>query len=555
MPRKLNRVFDIFLSILSGAILALPFNNPRLWILAWFAFIPLFLSLNNKTLKQSFLLSFATGATFWAGSIFWLVNVTLVGTILLILYLALYFGAFGLIIRPQTKRSQPYVFLFVPSVWVMLEYARSHLLTGFPWSLLGYSQYLNLPVIQIADITGVWGVSFLVMFMNAAGVEIIHSLKARLNRRLKAAVILVILIFSLVLSYGYFRLGVFNNPEKSRQLRITLIQGDIPQELKWEPGSREFVMERYLKLTSEALKDAPDLIVWPEAALPVVLGDEPVYYKRLLSYANTIARPILFGAVTYSNGAYYNSALLLSGEGRLVDQYDKVHLVPFGEYIPFRKAFTFLETIAPIGDISRGTDYTIFDISTASRPRLERRARNEAFPIDTGPALAAIPGRPDTPVMSSADSKQARVSGRVDLQHRFGVLICFEDVFPGLSRRFIKEGAGFLINITNDAWFGKTSEASQHMAASVFRAVENRINLVRAANTGISGFIDPRGKALSLVSDAAGNNIFIPGYLTQNIYLNAQPTFYGHYGDLLVILCLICVVYILVLARKQKPKK
>ncbi|MFA5063565.1 MAG: apolipoprotein N-acyltransferase, partial [Candidatus Omnitrophota bacterium] len=418
MPRKLNQFFDILFSILSGALLVLPFNNPKLWIFAWFAFIPLFLSLNNKTLKQSFLLSLFTGITFWAGSIFWLVNVTSIGMILLILYLALYFAAFGLIIRPHTRHSQLYLLLFVPAAWVLLEYIRSHLLTGFPWSLLGYSQYLNLPVIQIADITGAWGVSFLIMFTNVAGVEIIHSLKAQLPKRLKAVIILVILIFSLVLTYGYFRLGSFKSVEKSRQLRIALIQGDIPQELKWETGSREFVMERYFDLTSLALKDAPDLIIWPEAALPVVLEEEPIYYERLLRYSNTIAKPLLFGAVTTRRDLYYNSALLLSEEGKLLDRYDKLHLVPFGEYIPLRKVLPFLETIAPIGDIARGKEYTIFK-----------------------------------------------------MRNKFGVLVCFEDVFPELSRRFVKEGADFLVNITNDAWFGKTTEASQHLAASVFRAI------------------------------------------------------------------------------------
>ncbi|MDD5567728.1 MAG: apolipoprotein N-acyltransferase [Candidatus Omnitrophica bacterium] len=501
MPRKLNRFFDILFSLLSGTLLAFSFNNPKLWIFSWFAFIPLFLSLNNKTLKQSFLLSLFTGITFWAGSIFWLVNVTLIGTILLSLYLALYFAAFGLIVRPHTRHSQFYVFLFVPASWVLLEYIRSHLLTGFPWSLLGYSQYLNLPVIQIADITGVWGVSFLIMFTNVAGVEIIHSLKARLIRRLKAVIILVILVFSSVLAYGHFRLGVSDGVKKTGQIRIALIQGNIPQELKWEQDSREFIMERYFNLTSLALKDTPDLIVWPEAALPVVLEEEPIYYERLLSYSNTISRPLLFGAVTYRDNLYYNSALLLSKEGKLSDRYDKLHLVPFGEYIPLRKALPFLETVAPIGDIARGKEYTIFKV-----------------------------------------------------RNKFGVLVCFEDVFPELSRRFVKEGADFLVNITNDAWFGKTTEASQHLAASVFRAIENRVNLVRCANTGISGFISPQGKILSLVSDPSGNHIFIPGYLTRDIYLYTQRTLYGYSGDFLIILCALYIIFIL-LRDRIKPAR
>ncbi|MFH1641087.1 MAG: hypothetical protein ABIA66_03880, partial [Candidatus Omnitrophota bacterium] len=163
---------EIALCVLSAVLLILSFPSFNLEFLAWFGFVPVFFALNNKSLKKTFFLFFITGLIFWSGVIYWLVHVTLSGAIVLILYLALYFAIFGLIIRPCTRRSTPYALIFIPSVWVLLEYVRSHLFTGFPWALLGYSQYLNLPVIQIADITGVWGVSFLVMMVNVAIVEI-----------------------------------------------------------------------------------------------------------------------------------------------------------------------------------------------------------------------------------------------------------------------------------------------------------------------------------------------------------------------------------------------
>ncbi|MDD2680101.1 MAG: apolipoprotein N-acyltransferase [Candidatus Omnitrophica bacterium] len=501
---KKQSVIALGLSFFSALLLALSFSFNQCGMLAWFAFVPLFLCLNNKSLKQTFLLFFITGIFFWAGAIYWLVNVTLTGTILLVLYLALYFALFGLVIRPYTRHSRLSILLFIPSAWVLLEYCRSHLLTGFPWALLGYSQYLNLPLIQIADITGIWGVSFLVMLANVAIVEIIWSLKTGLWRRLKMTLVTLTLLFSLILAYGYLRLAsVKPIAATQRALRISVIQGNIPQALKWEISAREFVMNRYFNLTAAALKDTPDLIIWPEASLPVVLEEEPAYYGMLANYVKTTARPLVFGAVTKRAGLYYNSALLLSKDGALLERYDKLHLVPFGEYIPFRNVFSFLETIAPIGDIARGKKYTLFNLRHQD----------------------------------------------LNIPRQFGVLICFEDIFPELARGFVNRGADFLVNITNDAWFGKTSEAYQHLAASVFRAVENRVTLVRAANTGVSGFIDPQGRVVFLVGREA-NPLFTSGYKSRDIFIRRQPSFYKRHGDFLVTACLLFLLFITVFNRK-----
>ena len=238
MLRKLNQssvpnrqpAVNIFYSVLSGALLALSFSNGKLWIFTWFAFVPLFLALDNKSIKQTFLLFSSAGIIFWIGTIYWLVNVTLIGTILLILYLALYFAIFGLIIRPYTRHSQLHTLLFIPSVWVLLEYTRSHLLTGFPWALLGYSQYLNLPVIQIADITGIWGISFLVMLVNVVIVEIIWSLKTRLWGRLKIIVFLLILLVLRLCSFSICKHRYSN----SRGVENFCHPGKYPPGIKME---------------------------------------------------------------------------------------------------------------------------------------------------------------------------------------------------------------------------------------------------------------------------------------------------------------------------------
>ncbi|MFA5095839.1 MAG: apolipoprotein N-acyltransferase [Candidatus Omnitrophota bacterium] len=470
-------------ALFSGVLLALSFSFGWCWPLAWFGFAPLLIALDKQSAKKAFLLSYLAGLLFWLGTIYWLVHVTLPGQIILSCYLALYFGVFGFLLSVFRLPSSASL-IFIPSLWVILEYLRGYLFTGFPWALLGYSQYANLPAIQIADTGGVWIVSFLVMMVNA-------GVARRKNLWLAALFLIPCLV------YGYYKLYAL--PENGRRppLRIAVIQGNIPQSLKWDAGAREPVMQRYFGLTAEAKKDDPDLIVWPEAALPVILEEEPLYYARLKNYAKNTGSPLLFGAVTARGGLYYNSALLLAKGGQFSARHDKLHLVPFGEYIPFRSIFPFLDTIAPIGDITRGSRYTLFNI----------RQRRSGVP------------------------------------YQFGVLICFEDVFPALSRGFVNKGADFLINITNDAWFGKTSEPGQHLAASVFRAIENRVNLVRSANTGISCFINPRGR-VAYLEDARGERIFIPGYSTREISPVHQPTLYGRYGDFFAAACLLCVLCI-----------
>jgi apolipoprotein N-acyltransferase len=228
-----------------------------------------------------------------------------------------------------------------------------------------------------------------------------------------------------------------------------------------------------------------------------------LYYKRTSNFAKEIKTPLLLGAVTSRDGLYYNSAVLVSKEAKLLKRYDKLHLVPFGEYIPLRKILGFLETVVPIGDFTAGGDYTIFTLPT-----------------------------------------------------RFSVLICFEDLFPEISRGFVKRGADFLINITNDAWFQKTSSPYQHLAASVLRAVENRAFLVRSANTGISGFIAPSGKIISLVQDKMGRNIFINGYSTQEMLapLEKNLSFYTRFGDMFILACFLFVLLYSILPSLRKQR-
>ena len=492
---------ELFLCLFSALLLILSFSSSNVWVCAWFGFVPFFFALRDTSKGKAFLLSYCTGLVFWAGTIYWLIHVTLLGQILLIGYLALYFGIFGMIVAAIDRRPSLIGALVIPAAWVLFEYVRTFLFTGFPWALLGYSQYKILPVIQIADIIGAWGVSFLVMLVN---VGLYWAWRSRSAKTIlgKKIVIVVAGALAMTLAYGVVKLAPTLSAGKFTTLKVSVIQANIPQELKWEPAAKSFIVGRYTALSKEAANDAPDLIVWPEASNPDIIGEEDFVVRDIFSLVRTVKIPFLIGSVVKDGNDYYNSALLIGGTGTILQRYDKLHLVPFGEYIPLKNILPFLQTVVPIGDIVRGTHRTIFHI----------------------------------PVPGSA------VSGN------FAVLICFEDLFPALSRDFLKSGAHFLVNITNDAWYKKTSAATQHFQASVFRAVENRVSVVRAANTGISGFIAPDGRITTMVKNKNGENIFVRGYATQAVTVPRQSgfTLYTRFGDVFIFVLLIFLMYSIV---------
>lgn len=553
---------NIFFSVLSAILLSLSFCRFNLGALAWFALVPLFFVLENKPRtilasldppaikrggkprtflqndKQSskkvrakskwrvFLLFYLSGVIFWFGTIYWLIHVTLPGMIILSLYLALYFGFFGLFIKSYELRvrsgwrvGRSYGLLFIPSLWVCLEYIRGHLFTGFPWAILGYSQYKNLPIIQIADIVGVYGVSFLIVMVN---LTIYFIVRQRIHVaewgafvvREKKKYSLPLLCVFIVLSYGYYRLKPATGDRQLAATKISVIQGNIPQELKWEVLAKEKIVEKYFWLTKMALRDNPDFIIWPETALPDYLMIEKKEYSNIESlrdFLREINAPLLAGMVSVKDNNFYNSAVLFSKTGDILNRYDKLHLVPFGEYIPLRKIFSFLEAFVPIGDFRQGKEYAVFN----HQPK-DRRHQ----PIN------------------------------------FSILICFEDIFPELSRRFVDRGANFLINITNDAWFMDTAQAYQHLAASVFRAVENRVSVVRSANTGVSCFILPSGRIKLRLSDDKGKDTFIAGHITDVISKNLKLSIYNRYGDIFVLLCFLITSYgIIINPKRPTPQR
>jgi apolipoprotein N-acyltransferase len=514
----------IFLAVISALLLVLSFPGFNMGFLALVGMVPLFFALDGKKAGEAFIISYVAGAVFFLGTVWWLIHVTLPGMIVLVLYLALFFGLFGALAslglsqsRHMSDRALSYISLFlIPAAWVTCEWLRSHLFGGFGWVALGYSQSSSLSLIQIADITGVYGVSFLIVMINVA---IFITLKGQQEKEvvMELSMFIAILIAFICLGYGYFRM---NNVFTGEKVRVGVVQGNIPQDEKWDQVFRDKIMDKYESLTKKLALSKPDLIVWPETSVPGFVATEPDLLERMKKLAVEVKEPILVGTLREDlkvKDRYYNSASLFLPDGSIAATYDKIHLVPFGEYIPLKNIFSFVEKIAPapIGDVSKGKEHTIFSFL----------------------------------IKRTAKDKNATV--RFTKKVNFACLICFEDMFPSISREFVRKGAYFLVNITNDAWYKKTAAAWQHTQGSVFRAVENRVAVVRATNTGVSCFIDQKGKVVDFINDN-GKALFVDGYHTDEIVMANIRTLYNKYGDIFAYLCLLATIlmlYVLVLLK------
>jgi apolipoprotein N-acyltransferase len=503
---------DIILSFLSGILLILSFPDFDLEFLAWFALVPLFYSIEGKGLYRSFKLGFLTGMIAFLGILYWIIvavhtygNVSLIlsGLILLLLvaYLSLFIGIFTFFTRLIQIRSGLQTILLTPLLWVALEYLRSFLLTGFPWATLGYSQYLNLPFVQMADMTGVYGPSFVILLVNATLFWVLHQWSKRTFPAKEVVFTVLILLGFLI--YGYVKMAVVDRQMiENPSLRIGLVQGNINQFVKWDKSFQTETLKIYEKLSFRVAEERPDLIVWPETATPFFFQDATEYQPFVLDIPKKTNAFLLFGTPSYKTRKgkvdHYNSAYLVSPSGELVGKYDKIHLVPFGEYVPLQDLLFFIGSLGEgIGDFKSGKE--IFNFSSP--------------------------------------------------QGKFGVLICFEIIFPDLCRRFVKKGANFLVTITNDAWFGRTSAPDQHFSMATFRAVENRVFVARAANTGITGFIDPKGKIMKQ------GGIFTEEAMNGTIRLSNQKTFYTLYGDIFAWICSALSILLLANALIRKPKR
>ncbi|HHT9123600.1 MAG TPA: apolipoprotein N-acyltransferase, partial [Candidatus Wunengus sp. YC63] len=453
----------------------------------------------------------------------WLRHVTYIAWILLSLYCAAYFLCFAFCSRFIIFRLKLPLVVVAPFTWVALEYIRSFFLSGFPWFFIGHTQYQFLPIIQVSDITGVYGVSFIIIMVNAGIADLIlyiaahssasnssslHRFPGRKFAFLGLICILPLTLLTVILSYGVSWLSHYKPQEGPT---VCMVQGNIPQEVKFESNEEDeiSILKKYTDL-SMGIKGKPvDLLVWPETMIPGLLNIDPELTGRTIDVLSQLTpiqlsqdlnTNLLLGGIALAlvgeEQIYFNSAYYYNPEGKLVDRYDKIHLVPFGEFTPLKKYFPFLAKLVP------------YEIG------LTHGQRRTLFRLDTSQHGSFV----------------------------FGSSICYEDTVPSLIRKFKKDGADFMLNITNDGWFRNSAELDQHLAIMVFRAVENRFCMARAANTGISSFVGPDGAIYAKLSDSKGKYREISGTLVDRIKLiKKYNPFYTICGDWFSILCVTAV--------------
>jgi apolipoprotein N-acyltransferase len=515
---------SLLAAMLSGLLLVAAFPRFDQSFLLFVGLVPLLWALRGQSRKAGFWLGIVNGLTFYLGLLSWIFYVTYVyghlplpvalGVLLLLAgYLSIYRGLWAWGVVWAEKRGVNLLW-FAPTWWVVMEFVQGYPISSFPWELLGHGIYQQPSLLQAADLIGTYGLSFLVVLVNISLVVIFTPpTKGRHPGRLGALTLLVILLAAWF-GYGHYRLGQMAAAiGASPTIRTAVIQGNIKQGEKWDPKIVQSTLETYARLTRQTLAEAnrtdeggnPPLVIWPETAAPFFFNHTAGQDTPLDLLVRDIAREnkcyLLFGAPASEERPQgellYNRAYLLNPKGETVGFYDKSHLVPWGEYVPLQRVFFFIQKMVPqIGDFVEG-------------------------PVG---ATLSLP------------------------QSKMGVLICYESIFGYLSRAQVRNGAHLLVNITNDAWFGRTSAPYQHMSMAVLRTVENRVSLARAANTGISAFIRGDGRILwtSPLEEEAGQAMELP-WLTGG-------TFYTNYGYLFPWLCVALAALVFLFTRRRRTE-
>ncbi|MEE9543933.1 MAG: apolipoprotein N-acyltransferase [Thermodesulfobacteriota bacterium] len=508
----------IILAALSALLLGVSFAPVSISLFSWVSLVPLFWALDRVSrtsggadLKKSFLIGWIFGFVFFLITVYWVFYsmyfhggvpfvVSILIMLLLVSCLALYHGVFALAYVVSSSFGPVFRLFLIASAWVALEYLRGVLFTGFPWALVGYTQARSEIVIQIADLFGVFGISFLIVAVNFAVYSFFNSKTSQAKRHWAPAVVALVLLTS-TLAYGFINYSSYAGRVREwKSTRVAIAQGDIEQSIKWKPENRLETIEIYSELSLRGAEDGAGLIIWPESAMPFYLAYEEESSSLVRKAARETGSYILTGSPHYEivrpgkpiesdnttgegigeldpfgSDDFFNSAFLIDRSGEFTGRYDKVKLVPFGEYVPIRKVLFFIDKLTEgFADFVSGPGHMPKDMDGT----------------------------------------------------KIGVLICFESIFPGIARDSLRLGASFLVIITNDGWFGPTSAAYQHFEMAILRAVEGRVYVLRAANRGISGVIDPLGRIV------AETGLFTRELITADIGLrDAQVhTFYTRYG-------------------------
>jgi len=507
--KTITYIIYLNFSILSGILLTLSFPNWNISWLAWISLIPVLYAAGHSSIFFAFMCGGVTGLFHYFSLMYWiastltqLVHFSFITScfihVCLSMYLSLYIAIFVCLSRIKIT-SLLLRLMFVPCVWVCFEYLRTYFFSGFPWGIIGYSQYQTIHMIQIADICGVYGVSFLIILFNWTlflSFKLYwenkhHTIKNPFKKPIQAILIGCFILIS-VYSYGVFRIQTFDDRLKTYPTaRFAIIQGNINQSIKWNNRLKETITRKYLTLSLNEQNNQPDLIIWPETALTYYFQEDNQYSVMVKSIIRSMRIYFLIGSPYYdyaNSGTVrcFNTAFLINQNGQIENTYHKVHLVPWGEYVP-------LSNWLPIQKITEGE----IDFSSGQ--------------------IQSIPFR----------------------DNHIAIQICYEIIFPDITRSIVKQHANILINQTNDAWFGHTSAAYQHFSMTIFRAIENRRALIRCANTGISGWIDPIGRI------QYQSPIFTEDTKTFTVPLIENQSVYTYFGDWFIIICFVFLGIIL----------
>jgi apolipoprotein N-acyltransferase len=502
----------------SGVLLALSFPKFGHPAFGWIALAPLLVALSGATLRRAFMLGLLTGGIYFTGTLYWITGVMATyGDMArsvavpinagLVVYQSLYVALFALILRRIVVKHGPRAVMAAPIVWVAMELGRTRVLSGFPWVLLGYSQTTVLPIAQLASIFGVYGVSMLVASVSAGlamivakrgGTPFPGAASSEKGYRPFLPVSAALIVVIGVAVWGSRRAAVAEWTHTGEAIRVGLIQGNVDQDEKTQVGRGAAIFQDYLRMTRQAIREGARFVIWPESSTPFRFEDDLLAAGQLRALALQARVPILFGSDQFVRGAngapttFYNSAFLVRADGTTGGVYRKMHLVPFGEYVPAKKLLFFAAPLVQaVSDFSAG---------------------DEAVLLPVG-------------------------------EHLVSTAICYEVVYPDLVRRFVTGGSEMLTTITNDAWFGPTSAPYQHFEQASMRAIEEGRYLVRSANTGISGIVDPYGRVVQRSA------IFQPAVVVGEARFLKTSTFYARHGDVLAYASALATAALLVLGR------
>ncbi|MGM0417947.1 MAG: apolipoprotein N-acyltransferase [Thermodesulfobacteriota bacterium] len=485
----------IFYSSISVLLFTISFAGYGYSFLIWFALVPFLMAVSAYETKR-FKKGIAFGAVLHTASLIWLAQTissygglpylsSVAAIVLLGLYLGIYTGIFALLL-PDTEKKPVISLFLIPAVWTGLDFTVSFLFSGFPWVFAGYTQYKNLDLIQLGSVTGIYGITYYIILINTALFLLINSFlktKKILTKQNLYIAVAIFIVSGVIFTYGNFSIKKTQNLiKKAEHSSILILQPNILPESK-NSGSIKKTLKEHTSL-SKKFSGEYDFALWPETSLPYPVFSDKNLLNKIKNHAQTNGNQII-GLLSVkkdhkNNYTLKNRSVLFTKNGNFDHFYDKIHLVPFGEYIPLKKYFPFFEKfIVPSGEFNPGKENNFI--------------------------------------------KHNKLKA--------GIKICFEIIFPDLVRKQVKQGSNIIINMTNDAWFGKTPGPYQHLAISVLRAAENKRSVARAANTGISAHILPTGEIKEKTS------IFEKKSVLNSLPLLEEKTFYTKYGDFFAYIC------------------